>query len=55
MQNSKLVQSNGTTSADFPVDTGSKLNVHKAFRRRPGRFLNVLCTYNLRPMSTGFT
>ena len=28
-----------------PVDTGRKLNVHKAFRRRPGRILNVLCTF----------
>ena len=36
-----------------PVDTGSKLNVHKTFRRRPGRLLNVLCTFNLRPVSTG--
>ena len=24
-----------------PVDTGRKLNLHKTFRRRPGRFLNV--------------
>ena len=36
-----------------PVDTGRKLNVNKAFRRRPGRLLNVLCTFNLRPVSTG--
>ena len=36
-----------------PVDTGRKLNVHKTFRRRPGRLLNVLCTVNLRPVSTG--
>ena len=36
-----------------PVDTGRKLNVHKTFRRRPGRFLNVLCTINLSPRSTG--
>ena len=35
------------------VDTGCKLNVHKTFRRRPGRFLNVLYTFNLRPVSTG--
>ena len=34
----------------FPVDTGRKLNVHKTFRKRP---LNVLCTFNLRPVSTG--
>ena len=35
------------------VDTGHKLNVHKTCRRRPGRFLNVLCTFNLRPVSAG--
>ena len=33
-----------------PVDTGRKLNEHKTFRRRPGRLLNVLCTFNLRPV-----
>ena len=31
-----------------------KLNVHKTFRRRPGRVLNVLCTFNLLPVSTGY-
>ena len=31
----------------FPVDTRRKLNVHKTFRRRPGRLLNVLCTFVL--------
>ena len=36
----------------LPVDTGRKLNVHKTLRRRPGRLLNVFCTFNLRPMST---
>ena len=36
-----------------PVDTGRKLNVHKTFKRRPGRLLNVLCTFNLRAVSTG--
>ena len=35
------------------VDTGRKLNVNKTFRRRPRRLLNVLCTFNLRPVSTG--
>ena len=35
------------------VDTGRKLNVHKMFRRRPGRLLNVLCTFNLRAVSIG--
>ena len=36
-----------------PVDTGRKLNVRKTLRRRPGRLLNVLCAFNLRPVSTG--
>ena len=27
--------------------------MHKTFRRRPGRLLNVLRTFNLRPVSTG--
>ena len=36
-----------------PVDTGRKLTVHKTFKRRPGRLLNVLCTISLRPVSTG--
>ena len=35
------------------ADTGRKLNLHKTFRIRPGRLLNVLCTFNLRPLSTG--
>ena len=35
------------------VDTGRKLNVHKTFRRRTGRLLNVLCTFHLRHVSTG--
>ena len=37
----------------FPVDTGRKLNVHKLFRGRSGRLLNVLSTLNLRLLSTG--
>ena len=37
------------------VDTGRKLNVHKTFSRRLGRLLNVLRTFNLRPVSTGKT
>ena len=40
-------------SAANQVDTGRKLNVHKMVRRRPGRLLHVLCTFNLRPVSTG--
>ena len=34
----------------FPV---SILNVHKMFKRRLERFLNVLCTFNLHPLSAG--
>ena len=37
----------------YPVDTGRKLNVHKTFRGRPEPLLNVLCTFNLRPVFTG--
>ena len=36
-----------------PVDTGRKLNVQKTLRSCPGHLLNVLCTFNLRPVSTG--
>ena len=36
-----------------PVDTARKLNVHKTFIRRPGRLLNVLCTFKLRPCVYG--
>ena len=41
----------GYLCLDIPLDTGRKLNVHKTFRRRPGHLLNVLCTFNLRPVS----
>ena len=34
----------------IPLNTGRKLNVHKT--GRPGRLLNVLCAFNLRPVST---
>ena len=37
---------------NLPIDTGRKWDLHKTFRRRPGRLLNVLCTFNLRPVST---
>ena len=40
-------------SAYNPLDTGPKMNVHKTFRRRPGRLLNVLCTFNLHSLSRG--
>ena len=39
----------------FPVDTGRKLNVRKTFRRHSRRLLNVLCRFNLRPVSTGLS
>ena len=42
-----------TKHASTPVDTGRKLSVHKTFRRHQGRLLNVLCTFNLRPVATG--
>ena len=44
---------NANQVPDIPADTGRKLNVHKTFRRRPGRLPNVLCTFNLRPVSAG--
>ena len=36
----------------LPLDSRRKLNIHKTFRRRPGRLLNVLYTLNLRPVFT---
>ena len=36
-----------------PVKKGSKLNVQTTFRKCPGLLLNVLYTFNLRPVSTG--
>ena len=41
--------------ATNPLDTRRKLNVYKTFRRRPRRLLNLLCTFNLRLVSTGKT
>ena len=37
----------------YPVDTGRKLKVHKTFRSRPGRLLNVLSRFNLCLVFTG--
>ena len=37
----------------YPLDRRRKLNVHKTFRTRLGRHLNILCTFNLRPVSRG--
>ena len=36
-----------------PVDTGRKLNVHKTSTRCSGHLLNVLYTFDLRPVPTG--
>ena len=47
-----LIAENALMFVGISVDTGRKLKVHKTFRRRPGRLLNVLCTFNLRPVST---
>ena len=40
----------------FVVDlrAASKSELRASFRRRPGRLLNVLCTFNFRPVSTGY-
>ena len=38
---------------NHPVDTECKLNVHKTFKGRPRRLLNVLCTSKLHPVSIG--
>ena len=43
----------GHSFDDAPLDTGRKSNLHITFRRRPGRLLNVLCTFNLCPVSRG--
>ena len=40
-------------SKHISLDTGRKWNLHKTFRRLPGRLLNVSCTFNLRPVSNG--
>ena len=39
----------------YPLHTRRKLNVHKTFRRRPGRLLNFLCTFNLYPVPRVYT
>ena len=49
----KILLANKNKNATATVDTGRKLNVHDTFRRRPGGLLNVLCTFNLRPVSAG--
>ena len=42
-----------SVSVKRTLGTGRKLNVHKTFRRRPGRLLNVLYMFNLRYVSRG--
>ena len=37
----------------FPLDARPTLIVYKTFRRRPGRFIKVLCTFSLGSMSWG--
>ena len=37
----------------YPLNTGRKSNVHKAFRGYPEHLLNLLCTFSLRPVSRG--
>ena len=48
-----MVESFSSEAGANPAVTGRKFNVRKMFRRRPGRPMNVLCTFNLRPVSTG--
>ena len=43
----------GVASASYPLDVRSNLNVAKTFSRRPGRHLNVLFMFDLRPVSRG--
>ena len=37
-------------NANPPLDAGRNSNLHKTFRRRPGCFLEILCTFSLRPL-----
>ena len=37
----------------YPLDTVSKLNIYKTFRRRLGRLLNVLCTISVYVLCQG--
>ena len=38
-------------NVNTPVNAGRKLNLHKTFRKCPGRLLNMFCTFKLRPAS----
>ena len=42
-----------TKNANNPLNTGSKFNVHRAFRGPGGGPLNVLCVFNLCSVSRG--
>ena len=46
-----MISQNSVQPSEDPVDTGRNLNVHKTFRRLPGRLLNVFCSFNLRPVT----
>ena len=37
----------------FLPDTGCKWNVHETFRRRPGRFQDILSMFNIHPVPGG--
>ena len=39
-------------AAHVPMDTWRNFNIHKAFRRCQWRLLNVLCTFDLNPVSS---
>ena len=54
VKNVLLFDSKLITCLRRPADTVRKLNVQKTFRRRPGRLLNVFCTFNLRTVSAGW-
>ena len=51
MQVASIYFSLQSVSIQHTLGTGRKLNVHKTFKRRPGRLLNVLCTFSLHPVS----
>ena len=48
-----IVESSSKFNHFNPLGTGSKLNVHKTFRRHPGHLLNGLCRFNLHPVFRG--
>ena len=51
--NKTILQSTFRDKTHFSLDAGRKLNIHKMFRRSSGHLLNVLCTFNLRPVPRG--